>query len=88
MLVHVYRVIAEQDRVFYVMLREDDYSITLSLRTVNRIRNDETELPVFTDVAVYALFLDEDDEIKLVDTVPQEEVSGFLKMYAMMIGEK
>ncbi len=88
MLAHVYRIKSCWSGIFYVMVREDDLSLTMSLNTLNRVRNGTREAPKYIDVECHTLFLDDDREIVLLDTIPVDDVFGFIQIYTMLTGEK
>ena len=88
MLAQVYRIDSAWSGIFYILLREDDQSLTMSLNTVNRVKNGTKEVPNYIDVDAHTLFLDDDKEISLLDTLPVDDALGFIKMYTMITGEK
>ncbi len=87
MLVQLYRIVTVSSTIYYILLREDDYNITLSLRTVNRIRSGISHRPNFTDAVSHTLFMFSDTEITPLGTVPEEEAFGFLDFYATLMGD-
>ncbi len=87
MLVHVYRVESASVGIFYILLREDDYSITMSLDSVQLIREHHKAQPTFCNTVSDNVFAENDKEIQLLDTMPEEEVFPYLKVYTTLIGE-
>ncbi len=88
MLVQVYRVKSTYDSMFYVLIREDDCFVTVGTIVIEQIKNGERHL-AYSDKPdnVTELFLPNDKEIELVDTLEEEEVESFLVLYTTLNGD-
>ncbi len=86
MLTQVYQVSSSFAGSFFVLLREDDCNITMSMTTV-RLLMDGKFMPVYSNASSSQLFLPDDEDITLIDTVPEEQAFDFLKLYMTLLGE-
>ncbi len=86
MLVQVYRVKSSDFRTYYILLREDDHNLTLTMSTIVQVKSGLINEPSYSSNTNVILFLEDDLEVLLLDTVPHEEVFPYINLHTMLVG--
>ena len=86
MLVQIYRVKSSDFRTFYILLREDDHNLTMSMSTVTQVVSGLINEPAYSSNTNVMLFLEDDLEVMLLNTVPHDEVFPYINLHATLVG--